>query len=87
MLKKDFALRQIAGMWVVLPLGDQTVDFSALLSLNESGAMLWEALEKGADRNGLVAALIAEYDVTREEAAADVDAFLEKLTRFGCICE
>ena len=86
MLKKDFALRQIADMWVVLPLGAQAVDFSAMLSLNESGAMLWKAMESGADRNGLVAALLAEYEVTETEAAADVDAFLEKLAQAGCLC-
>ena len=86
MLKKDFALRQIADLWVVLPLGDQAVDFSAMLTLNESGAMLWRALENGADRNGLVAALLAEYEVSETEAAADVEAFLEKLAQAGCIC-
>lgn len=86
MLKKDFALRQIADMWVVLPLGAQAVDFSAMLTLNESGAMLWKAMESGADRNGLVAALLAEYEVTETEAAADVDAFLEKLAQAGCLC-
>ena len=86
MLKKDFALRQIADMWVVLPLGAQAVDFSAMLTLNESGAMLWKAMESGTDRNGLVAALLAEYEVTETEAAADVDAFLEKLAQAGCLC-
>lgn len=86
-IKKEFALRQIADMWVVLPLGGLEVDFSAMLTLNESGAMLWKALEKGVDHNDLVATLTAEYDVSPEEAAADVDAFLEKLTRCGCICK
>ena len=86
MLKKDFALRQITDMWVVLPLGVQAVDFSAMLTLNESGAMLWKAMEAGADRNGLIVALLAEYEVTEAEAAADVDAFLEKLAQAGCLC-
>lgn len=85
MLKEDFVLRQIADLWVVLPLGDQTLDFSAMLSLNESGAMLWKALEAGAGRNGLIAALTAEYEVSDAEAAADVDAFLDKLAQAGCL--
>ena len=86
MLKKDFALRQIANLWVVLPVGAQTVNFSAMLTLNDAGALLWKALETGADRDGLVAALTAEYEVTDAQAAADVDAFLEKLAQAGCIC-
>ena len=83
MLKKDFALRQIADMWVVLPLGAQAVDFSAMLTLNESGAMLWKAMESGADRNGLVAALLAEYDVDEATAKTAVEGFVAKLNENG----
>ena len=84
-LKKNFILRQVADTWVVLPLAEATVDFSAVMTLNGSGALLWQTLEQGADRDGLVAALTAEYEVDTQEAADDVDAFLEKLARIGCI--
>ena len=84
-LKKNFILRQVADTWVVLPLAEATVDFSAVMTLNGSGALLWQTLEQGADRDGLVAALTAEYEVDAQEAADDVDAFLEKLARIGCI--
>ena len=84
-LKKNFILRQVADTWVVLPLAEATVDFSAVMTLNGSGALLWQNLEQGADREGLVAALTAEYEVTEQKAAADVDAFLEKLARIDCI--
>ena len=84
-LKKNFILRQVADTWVVLPLAEATVDFSAVMTLNGSGALLWQNLEQGADREGLVAALTAEYEVTEQKAAADVDAFLKKLARIGCI--
>lgn len=84
-LNEDFVLRQVANIWVGLPLGDQTVDFSGMLKLNDSGAMLWKVLEQGADRAALVAALTAEYDVSDERAQADVDSFLEKLFQAGCI--
>ncbi len=84
-LKKDFVLRQVADTWVVLPLAEQTVNFTGMITLNESGAMLWQQLEKGADREGLVAALTAEYDVSEDVASADVDAFLGKLASAGCL--
>ena len=84
-LNKNFILRQVADTWVVLPLAEATVDFSAVMTLNGSGVLLWQTLERGADREGLVAALTAEYEVDAQEAAADVDAFLEKLARIGCI--
>lgn len=83
-LKKDLVMRQIANTWVVIPVGDTMVDFNGMLSLNETGAFLWERLEKDCDRNQLLDAMTAEYDVGYEEAASDVDAFLEKLRKAGC---
>lgn len=84
-LNKNFALRQVASTWVVLPLAEATVDFNGMLTLNESGALLWRTLEQGSDREGLADALTAEYDVAREQALTDVDEFLNKLLRAGCI--
>ena len=83
-LKENFALHQLADTWVVLPLGDAALDFTGMLTLNETGVLLWNALEKGGDREALAAALTAEYDVSREAALQDVDAFLEKLKEVGC---
>lgn len=83
-LKENFVLRQVAGTWVVLPLGQATIDFNGMLTLNETGAVLWRALEQGGDREALADALMAEYEVAREEALADVDAFVEKLVEAGC---
>ena len=84
-IKKDYVLRQVAETWVVLPLGEETVNFSGMLTLNESGAMLWRVLEEKNDKNALVQALTAEYDVSEEEAAADIDAFITKLVQAGCV--
>ena len=84
-LKKNFVLRQVAGAWVVLPLSAETVNFSGMLQLNDSGAMLWRVLEEGGGQEALVDALLGEYDVTREQAEADVQEFLAKLTQTGCM--
>ena len=84
-LKNDFVLRQVADNWVVLPLGAKTVNFSGMLSLNDSGAMLWKTLEQGSDRESLIDALTGEYEVSRQTAAKDVDAFIEKLVQAGCL--
>lgn len=84
-LNDEFVLRQVADTWVVLALGSVSIDFSGMLTLNESGAVLWRALEQGADREKLIDALTAEYDVVRDTASEDVDAFLAKLAKAGCI--
>lgn len=84
-LKENFALRQVADTWVVLPLGSATADFNGMLTLNETGALLWKALEKGGDQHALADALCAEYDVARAEVLADVDEFLANLVSAGCL--
>ena len=86
-LKKDFVLRQVAQTWIVLPLAEETVNLSGILTLNDSGAMLWQQLEQGADEAALVRALTDEYEVTAEQAAADVSEFVEKLVKAGCIAK
>jgi hypothetical protein len=84
-LNENFVLRQVAGTWVVLPLLHDTVDFNGVIRLNDSGVMLWQTLEQGGDREALVHALTSTYEVSAEQAANDVDEFLETLAKAGCI--
>ena len=84
-LSEKFVLRQVAGNWVVLPLSDATVNFNGMLKLNESGVLLWRLLEQGKDREALAEMLTTVYDVSLEEALSDVDEFVNKLSRVGCI--
>ena len=84
-IKDNFALRQVAGTWVVLPLAAATLNFNGMLTLNESGCMLWNLLKQGSTREALATALTDEYEVTFEQALADVDEYLNKLDKAGCI--
>ena len=84
-LKDGFVLRQVADTWVVMPLGQMSLDFNGMLTLNETGALLWQVLEKGGDVEALTNALTAEYDVSAENARRDVEVFLTKLQNAGCL--
>lgn len=84
-LNENFMLRQIVGSWVVVAVGPTSVDFNGMLRLNETGVLLWNRLEDGADEAALVDALTAEYDVSAGQAAADVRDFLRQLESAGCL--
>lgn len=84
-IKEGYVLRQVADLWVVLPLAEETVNFNGMIKLNECGALLWKELERGCELDGLVDAVLAEYRVTREQARTDVAGFLEKLSEVGCL--
>ena len=84
-IKKDFVLRRVLGTLMVMPLGEQSHKLSGMMTLTESGAILWEKLEQGCDMDTLTRALTDEYDVTEARARADAEKFVEKLTQLGCL--
>ena len=84
-IKSDFVLREAFEKYMVLPLGANNTHLTSMLNLNETGAMLWRLLEKGCDSEALVQALLAEYDVSPEQAREDVAEYIEKLRKAGCI--
>ena len=84
-IKKDLVIRQVAGTWVVLPTAAKVLDFDGMLTLNETGLMLWKLLENESSLEDLASALVQEYEVDREQALADVGEFVETLKKAGCI--
>ena len=84
-ISDKFVLRQVAGEWIVLPVAEKTVNFNGMLTPNETGVMLWKLLQQSSTREALAQALTDEYDVTFEEALADVDEYLSKLEGAGCL--
>lgn len=81
-LKDGFILRQVAGEYVVLPVGGD-LDFNGMITLNETGATLWKRLEQEAEMSDLTAALLAEYDVDEATAAVAAEKFVAKLREHG----
>ncbi len=84
-IKEGYLLRTVAGSNIVVPVGEGTIDFSGVIQLNEVGAFLWKALEKGSDKESLVKLLLSEYDVDKETADKDVSDFLVKLKEASLI--
>lgn len=78
-IKSDYLLRKVADSYVVVPVGKATVDFNGMINLNETGAFLWRQLQKGANEETLLKAMLSEYDVDEETAAEGIGSFLSKL--------
>ena len=81
-IKEGFLLRQVAGQNVVLPAGD-TLDLNVMITLNETGAFLWERMQTETSRDVLVAPLLGECDVAEGLAVDCVAAFVKKLDENG----
>ncbi len=85
--KEGFMLRNVAGKDIVVAVGAASIDFNGLISLNETGAFIWKALEKGSDYDSLLALLLQEYDTDEATARAGLDAFLENVRKAELIEE
>lgn len=84
-INKEYILRQIADMYVVLPVGYATAKFNGMLTLNETAVKLWQLLEQGATYEMLEEKLISEYSISAQDAKKDVDDFIKSLSEIGCL--
>lgn len=76
--KKGFELRDICGEKVIMATGIENLDFSQMISLNESAAYLWEAVVgKEFDADTLTQLLCKEYEVDEATAPTRMPARLQ----------
>lgn len=81
----DFLLRDVADSLVLVPVGAATERFPGMITLNETGSFLWEALAAEQTLDSLTALLLEQYQVEPELARKDVEAFLSKLLAVGAV--
>lgn len=78
-IKDGFMLREIAGQWLVVPLGQRVVEFNGMLTLSESGAIIWKEIEAGGSVDNIIQRILSEYDIDEETARTDVNEFLNMM--------
>ena len=78
-------LREVAGEYILVPVGSMALKLHGMISLTESGCLLWRMLEAGADEQALTDGLLREYDTDAATARQDVEAFLQKLASLGIL--
>ena len=85
-IKNGLLMRQVAGKNVVLP-ETETLDLDIMITLNDTGAFLWEKLQNETTTENLIGALLAEYDVDECRARRAVETFLTELKDNGFLAE
>jgi len=77
-IKDGYLMREVAGTHVVVPVG-ATVDFSGMITLNETGAFLWKELLQDTTEEKLLTALLEEYEIESDTGKRDIAEFLARL--------
>jgi hypothetical protein len=84
--KKGFKLRTICGENIIVAEGVENIDFSRIISMNESAAFLWKNIQGAEfDAEKLKKLLLDEYEVDESTASNDVKTLIAKWLEAGII--
>lgn len=85
-IKPGFELREICGEHLIISHGIENINFTKVISLNESASFLWKQfVDKEFTVDDMTASLLEEYDVSEDIARKDSQALAEKWIEAGFI--
>ena len=84
-IKSGYVLREIVGEYFIIPIGSESINNNRMITVNEAGKTLWDALQKDISVDGLMKIMLDTYDVDEQILRADVDSFLETLRGAGLL--
>lgn len=73
------AVQNVLDCWAAVPVGNDSMKYSGVLSLNETSKDIINLLNSETTEEDIVASLLKEYDVEETELRKDVKAFIQKL--------
>ena len=82
-LKYDFAIQEVADKFVAVGKNPETQTVEQVFNLNDTGALILQALQDGSDVPAIVNLLLSKYDVTQQEAKTEVNEFIAMLNDNG----
>lgn len=83
MIKEGFLLRRMMDYNIVIRIGAQTKEEGRMLMLNDTAALIFEGLQAGKSIDQVTECLMAEYDVARDTAIADIEKIIVDLRKAG----
>ena len=86
-VKSSFELVEVAGEYMLVPIGESTTSFRGILTLNDATGYLLGKMNEPRTKEQLVALLMNEYKVDQTTAESDIEDLLQKLLDFGVIEE
>ncbi len=81
-LKDDLILREVAGQYVIVPVGKRVQEVTSLVYISPSAAYLWDYMKDHEFTvDDLVQKILEHYDgVTEEVARKDIEDYIKLLT-------
>lgn len=78
-IKNGFELQEVCGEFIIVPTGIENVDFSKIISINESAADLWKIVSTMEEFSieDMVRTLLDNYEVDEDTAREDCAKIVE----------
>lgn len=86
-VKYEFAVREIAGDYVLVPLGMAALEFAGMITTNEVGAFLWNLMQNEVELETLVKEVMNAFEIDETTARQDVVEFVEQVRQLGILEE
>lgn len=84
-IKQGFVMRDVAGQAVAIATGEASKSFHGMVKLNDTGAVIWNGIEKGLDEAEIAEQLATSYDVEVGQALKDVESFIARMRDAGLV--
>lgn len=84
-IKNGYVMRKIADINVVVPVGETSIDFNGIITLNDTGAFLFNLLINGTSMEEMLKAMTERYDIDEESAKSDIIDFCSRLEEANLI--
>jgi hypothetical protein len=86
-VKNGFNLREVCGENIIVAEGDENIDFSNIISMNESSAYLWQEVQKldNFTIDTLTQLLCEQYEIDEATAKKDVTTLTTQWAAAGII--
>lgn len=87
-IRPTLKLRHVGSSYFVVNPGSETIDLTDILTLNQEAAFLWEMFAgRDFDAESMAECLCEKYDVSAEQALADVTEMLREWETFGLVTQ
>ena len=85
--KKGFNLREVCGEQIIVAEGKENIDFSNIISMNESSAYLWKNVQQmeSFTTDDLAQLLTEQYEVEYEVALKDATTLADQWIEAGIV--
>ena len=84
---KDFVFRKIGDETILVPIKDNVGDMGSIYNLNEVAAFIWEQLDGEKTLLDIKNMILDEFQVSPEQARADLCDFVSQLKEVNAILE